>query len=75
MSWTVEDILEEREIRAKAWDELLDAVQIIDDARFQTIDNSLEYTKVASESIGSFIQVAAISTALVLEVIKSYKNS
>lgn len=74
-TWTIEELLKEREIRSEAWSTLLEAVQNINDSRhIDEATNNLETYQKTLDSVTAVSNVIVLSSALLIEIIKRWKN-
>lgn len=68
-SWEIEELLNERKIRAEALEEICTGTQEIFETRINTEANPLGYAKAAGDAFTTTVNVVAISTALISEAI------
>ena len=74
-TWTIEELLKDREVRVEAWNTLLEAVQSINDTNnIDELKNNLENYQKAEDNITAVSNVIVLSFALLIEIVKRWKK-
>ena len=74
-TWSIEDLLNERDIRSEAWNTLLEAFLTINDSQFSEYENNkLDLCDSAANGITATSNTILLSAALIIEMIKNYKK-